>query len=425
MATKTFKVGDMVRHTSEFRRSIGLYKGHIDGMVIQVGGKGSLGSFPVVVWSEGNVSPINPVNIEIAKAAQEKLTPELRAVLVREGQRKFAAQIAKQEAEDAAYWASPAGQVAKAKLNTKRANPRSATAPKAQGSWYYGQGMGTNKGALLVFKSSKSHALGDNGVYHRTGPFKTKQAATRDAEKLAGSIVGQIRVKNPIEKTPIKALKGWSGYTVFGKKVYRCPSNAGVSVQQKPSGWILFVGGDHFGPYTSAKRAIERFEAGLFVPGSGGATGNPRKTKNPRPPECPAHGHAFLVETVPRGAGHISILKVARSATAPAKGYRVEYGGHLLGFAKKLTEARKIAASVSKKSNPDRDTPISALLWYGKGGSQPWRVYRATDGRVFLTYAGSSAPRGSRVQTGKAYTSLEGIRVPKAVREAFAQHRGT
>lgn len=196
----TFKLGDVVRQTGAFLRSIGSYSGNPVNGVVCAFVKGL--NFPVILWSDGKLFTVNPNNLEIHKAGQEKMTPGMRATYIKEGAAKYQASLDAQAAEDAAYWASPAGQ----------------------------------------------------------------------AEKAKGGLRGKL---NPAEKTPIKALKGWTGYTVFGKRIYRSPKHTSVSVQEKPSGWILFIGGDHFGPYKSAGAAIKRFEDGLFVPGSGGAVGNP------------------------------------------------------------------------------------------------------------------------------------------------------
>lgn len=74
----------------------------------------------------------------------------------------------------------------------RRFNP--AKAPK-KNPWYYGQGTGTNRGELRVFKSEKAHSLGDNGVHHRVGPFASAAEAKRSASALAEEIMISPRVK--------------------------------------------------------------------------------------------------------------------------------------------------------------------------------------------------------------------------------------
>lgn len=118
----SFKEGDLVRHTAAFRRSVSMYKGNVDGVVI---GHltGSMSHFPIVAWSGGSVSPINPVNLEHKKSST--YTPALQASALTEGKRKYAAKLAKEAAEEAAYWASDAGRAARAKLDRKNPGKRS------------------------------------------------------------------------------------------------------------------------------------------------------------------------------------------------------------------------------------------------------------------------------------------------------------
>lgn len=123
-----FSVGDVVRQTSTFLRSIGMYKGvPVNGVVVDFV-KGL--NFPVVFWSNSSVSPINPANLEIHKAGQAQMTPGLRASVVAEGKALYAAKLAKEAAEEAAYCASPEGQAAKAKIgagvlrSSLRSNPK-------------------------------------------------------------------------------------------------------------------------------------------------------------------------------------------------------------------------------------------------------------------------------------------------------------
>lgn len=81
MATKrkkTFKIGDLVRYTAKFRKSIGMYKGGpIDGIVIgHVHGLGP--SYPVVAWSDSDVpSQVASANLEKKKQSRPMSPEEL------------------------------------------------------------------------------------------------------------------------------------------------------------------------------------------------------------------------------------------------------------------------------------------------------------------------------------------------------------
>lgn len=81
-----------------------------------------------------------------------------------------------------------------------------------RGSWHYGQSQ-KNKRELLVFRSAQPHQLGDNGVYHRTGPFASKAAAIHDAEQFAAGEMFQMKVKvAPSSSAAAKAYskaRGW------------------------------------------------------------------------------------------------------------------------------------------------------------------------------------------------------------------------
>lgn len=121
------------------------------------------------------------------------------------------------------------------------------------------------------------HAIQKVGGRYAVQPygrdFATLPAAKSWIERhVAREMREPTRNPGPRGEPDIAALLGWPGYSAFGRAVYKHPSRAGISVQQKPSGFILHVGGDHFGPYKTAREAIRRFEEGLFAPGSGGAT---------------------------------------------------------------------------------------------------------------------------------------------------------
>jgi hypothetical protein len=104
---EAFKEGDLVRHTTAFRKSTGMYKGNIDGVVVGHA-TGSMKHFPIVAWSDGGVSPINPVNIEHKKAAT--WTPGLQASAVVAGKAAYRKKVRKDFEADEAYWNSPEGQ---------------------------------------------------------------------------------------------------------------------------------------------------------------------------------------------------------------------------------------------------------------------------------------------------------------------------
>jgi len=75
----------------------------------------------------------------------------------------------------------------------------------------------------------------------------------------------------------------WEAYDIFGKRAWRKQSTYGkVSVEPKPGGYVLFVGGKNFGKYKSATAAKRSFDTSMWVPGSGGWVGNPKGTVRKR-----------------------------------------------------------------------------------------------------------------------------------------------
>lgn len=66
--TKTFRVGDLVRYTTTFRRSIGMATGKVDGVVV---GHGSLG--PFVLWHDEDwPMHINAFNLQSKKTTRSR-----------------------------------------------------------------------------------------------------------------------------------------------------------------------------------------------------------------------------------------------------------------------------------------------------------------------------------------------------------------
>jgi hypothetical protein len=62
-----FKIGDIVRHTGKFLRSIGMYTGApINGRIVGFSKIGGM-IFPLVEWSDDmdNPRPVHPNNLEL------------------------------------------------------------------------------------------------------------------------------------------------------------------------------------------------------------------------------------------------------------------------------------------------------------------------------------------------------------------------
>jgi len=232
MAKGKFDVGAVVRQTSAFLRSIGMYKGvPVNGVVVDFV-KGL--NFPVVMWSDGHLSPINPVNLEIHKAGEAQMTPGLRASLVAEGKAKYAAKLAKEAAEEAAFWASPEGQAAKAKGGILRAslrgNPKKLVRPmrtRVYGTDQYGRKVDTSFGGSIGARMAQDHVDYEN--YDSGGKFDCghlKLVPHRAASQLKAKGVRKAAFKrNPgsftlaaaqalLDKQLTASLgKGWGSFT--------------------------------------------------------------------------------------------------------------------------------------------------------------------------------------------------------------------
>jgi hypothetical protein len=88
---KSFQVGDIVRHTGKWLRSVGLQRGApINGKVVGFTKMGTGRMFPVVQWSdapEGETTPVAPDNIEHDPRHRRKnprANPAPRAAKLRE-----------------------------------------------------------------------------------------------------------------------------------------------------------------------------------------------------------------------------------------------------------------------------------------------------------------------------------------------------
>lgn len=80
-----FKAGDLVRNTPQFMRSIGMFTGPVNGIVV---GFSALGDqYPEVVWSDDDRAAPKPVhenNLELDKKGMRESTPDFRKSIVRE-----------------------------------------------------------------------------------------------------------------------------------------------------------------------------------------------------------------------------------------------------------------------------------------------------------------------------------------------------
>jgi len=62
---RSFAVGDIVRHTSTFLRSVGWFTNvPRNGVVVEVLIVGFMDGWPVVEWCDGPEGPIHPANLE-------------------------------------------------------------------------------------------------------------------------------------------------------------------------------------------------------------------------------------------------------------------------------------------------------------------------------------------------------------------------
>jgi hypothetical protein len=187
------------------------------------------------------------------------------------------------------------------------------------------------------------------------------------AKKNPGGYVDAVkwsrsrRNPGPRGEPDIKPFMGWSGYAVFGKKVYRHPSIPNVTVQEKPTGWMLFVGGVSYGPWKSARAAVTALEQGTFAPGTGGSRNNPVNARggwqNTQPGTWLAHyanGPSFVIEHDASRRPYYTLYQGRWSKKTNGMAGLVNLGGYLtLGEAKQAAESARFRWNRAREDRRD------------------------------------------------------------------------